>query len=183
LTASDLVDRTHGRWPWLAAAGAVPATLAAARSNDALLWAPLPVYFWHQTEEWVWPGGFLPWVNHEVLGSDRDEFPLTRRLGFAINVGGGWAVAVAAGARGMRSPALVAAVHAMLAANAVFHVAQSARVRRYTPGLVTAAGLLSPISVAGLTAIARRAGPRAVGLGAAIGLGASAAALGAIRRR
>jgi Protein of unknown function with HXXEE motif len=183
LRSSALVERTHGRWPWLAAASALPATAAAVTRRDALFWAPLPVYFWHQTEEWVWPGGFLPWVNREVLGSDQDEFPLTRRLGFAINVGGGWALAVAAGARGPRTPALAAAVHAMLAANAAFHVAQSARVRRYTPGLVTAVALLAPVSAAGLVAVVRRAGPGAAGLGAAVGLGSSAAALGAIRRR
>jgi Protein of unknown function with HXXEE motif len=184
LRVRDLVDRTHGRWPWLAAAGALPATVALTNvRDDALLWAPLPVYFWHQTEEWVWPGGFLPWVNREVLDSDKDEFPITRRLGFAINVGGGWALAAAGGARGLRTPALPAAVHAMLAANAVFHVAESVRARRYTPGLVTAVGLLGPVSAAGLATIARQAGVRAAALGAAIGLGASAAALGAIRRR
>jgi hypothetical protein len=94
------IDRTHGRWPWLAAAGAVPATLAVARSEEPLLWAPLPAYFWHQTEEWVWPGGFLPWVNREVLGSDDDEYPITRRLGCAINTGGGWGLAALAGLRG-----------------------------------------------------------------------------------
>jgi hypothetical protein len=167
----------------VAAAGAVPATLAVASRDDVLAWAPLPVYFWHQTEEWVWPGGFLPWVNREVLGSNEDEFPITRRLGCAINVGGGWALAAASGVRGPRSPALGAAVHAMLAANAVFHVAQSARERRYTPGLVTAVGLLAPVSAAGLSAIARRSGLRAVALGAAVGLGATAAQLRAIRRR
>jgi Protein of unknown function with HXXEE motif len=180
-----LVDSTHGRWPWLAAAGALPATLAVVARDDPLAWAPVPVYFWHQTEEWVWPGGFLPWVNREVLGSDDDEFPITRRLGFAINVGGGWALAAASGLRGLRSPALASAVHAMLAANAAFHVTQSARARRYTPGLVTAVVLLAPVSAAGLTAIARhpRGGVRSVALGAAVGLGATAAQLRAIRRR
>jgi hypothetical protein len=183
LRPSDLVEHTHGRWPWVAAAGALPATLAIARRDDVLQWAPLPVYFWHQTEEWVWPGGFLPWVNREVLGSDTDEFPITRRLGFAINVGGGWALAAASGVAGPRAPALGAAVHSMLAANAVFHVAQSARARRYTPGLVTAAALLAPVSAAGLASIARGAGARAGGLGAAAGLAASAAAVWAIGRR
>ena len=26
---------------------------------------PLAALLWHQTEEWVWPGGFLPWMNCE----------------------------------------------------------------------------------------------------------------------
>jgi hypothetical protein len=177
------IDRTHGRWPWLAAAGAVPATLAVARSEERLLWAPLPVYFWHQTEEWVWPGGFLPWVNREVLGCDDDEYPITRRLGCAINTGGGWGLAALAGLRGSRTPALGAAVHAMLVANAVFHVRESARARGYRPGLLTAVAVLAPIGTSGLAAITRRAGARAAALGAVVGLGASAAQLAAIRRR
>jgi uncharacterized protein with HXXEE motif len=183
LSSSSLVDRTHGRWPWLAAAGALPATIAAATRADPLAWAPLPVYFWHQTEEWVWPGGFLPWVNREVLGSREDEFPITRRLGFAINVGGGWALAAASGLRGQRSPGLAAAVYAMLAANAVFHVSQTVRARRYTPGLATAVGLLGPVSVAGLTAVGRRSGLRPAALGSAVALAATGAQLRAIRRR
>jgi Protein of unknown function with HXXEE motif len=179
----SLIDRTHGRWPWLAAAGAVPATLAVARADEPLLWAPLPAYFWHQTEEWVWPGGFLPWVNREVLGSREDEFPITRRLGCAINTGGGWALAVLAGVRGARSPGLGAAVYAMLAANSAFHVRESARARGYRPGLVTAVALLAPVGVSGLAAIARRAGAGRVVLGAGLGLGASALQIAALRRK
>ena len=179
----SLIDRTHGRWPWLAAAGAVPATLAVARADEPLLWAPLPAYFWHQTEEWVWPGGFLPWVNREVLGSDDDEFPITRRLGCAINTGGGWALATLAGLRGWRSPALRAGVSAMLVANAAFHVRESAQARGYRPGLVTAGALMAPLGGAGLRAVTRQAGARPALLGAFLGLGGSALQIAAIRRR
>jgi Protein of unknown function with HXXEE motif len=179
----SLIDRTHGRWPWLAAVGAVPATVAVARADEPLLWAPVPAYFWHQTEEWVWPGGFLPWVNREVLGSDEDEFPITRRLGCAINTGGGWALATLAGLRGRRSPALGAAVSAMLVANAAFHVRESGRARGYRPGLVTAATLMAPLGLGGLGAVVRRAGARPVLVGATLGLGGSALQIAAIRRR
>jgi Protein of unknown function with HXXEE motif len=175
--------QTHGRWPWLAAAGAVPATFAAGASDESLLWAPLPAYFWHQTEEWVWPGGFLPWCNREVLGSDEDEYPITRRLGCAINTGGGWALAALAGSRGWRSPRLAAAVYAMLAANAAFHVRESARVRGYRPGLVSAVLVLAPLGAGGLAITARRSSPAQAALGAALGLAGSALPLAAIRRR
>jgi hypothetical protein len=177
------IDRAHGRWPWLAAAGALPATVAVARAGEPLRWAPLPAYFWHQTEEWVWPGGFLPWVNREVLGSDDDEYPITRRLGCAINTGGGWALAALAGVRGADSPALGSAVSAMLVANAVFHVRESARARGYRPGLATAVLVMAPIGIGGLRAAARRAGLRPTIVGASLGLGGSAAPIAALRRR
>jgi hypothetical protein len=73
-------DRTHGSWPWLsaAAAPAVTAALLARRDDleplDLLCGAALPALLWHQTEEWVWPGGFMPFFNREVLGCDDDEF-------------------------------------------------------------------------------------------------------------
>lgn len=184
---SQLTDRTHGRWPWLAAAAAVPATavLVARREQLAgddgavrwLLWATLPAFFWHQTEEWVWPGGFLPWFNREVVGSDDDEFPITREGGLVINVGVGWGLAVASGALGMRAPALGATVLASDLANAGMHLGLAARRRSYNPGTLTSALVFVPLGVAGLAAIARhpRGGlkPTAAGLlgGALMGVG------------
>jgi hypothetical protein len=34
-----------------------------------LIWAQLPMYFTHEFEEYVLPGGFVKWFNHRVLGS------------------------------------------------------------------------------------------------------------------
>jgi hypothetical protein len=189
---SGAIDRTHGRWPWIAAAGALPATAATAAGRDRLredaawaFWAPLPALLWHQTEEWVWPGGFLPWFNREVLGSDDDEFPITRRSGLVINVGLGWALTAAAGARGLRNPALGATVLGMLIGNAAIHVRETVRARRYTPGTATAATLLAPIGFAGLAAIARhpRGGARPAAIGAAAGLGSGVAMFELMRLR
>lgn len=57
---------------------------------------PLAALLWHQTEEWVWLGSFLPWINRAVIGSDEDEFPIDRRIGFLINVVLGWGFSIAA---------------------------------------------------------------------------------------
>jgi hypothetical protein len=188
----DLVERTHGRWPWVAAASAVPGTAVVLACRERLardaawaVWTPLPILFWHQTEEWVWPGGFLPFMNRDALGSDADEFPITRRLGLVINTGLGWGLATLAGARGLRSPALGACVLGMQVGNAAMHVRLSARRRRYTPGLATSVALLGPMGVAGLVAIARhpRGGARPVAAGAAVGLLSGAATFAALRRR
>ena len=73
----------------MSAAGAPVTTAVLARRGldrtELVMWACLPALLWHQTEEWVWPGGFLPFFNREVLGGRSDEFPITRRLGFLIN--------------------------------------------------------------------------------------------------
>lgn len=40
-----------------------------------LIWAQPPVYFTHEFEEQVLPGGFVKWFNHRVLGSPATTGP------------------------------------------------------------------------------------------------------------
>jgi hypothetical protein len=181
----------------VAATAALPATaVLAARRDDLsrdggdarvawLLWATLPAFFWHQTEEWVWPGGFLPWFNREVAGSDEDEFPITRASGLVINVGFGWGLALASGTLGMRAPTLGATVLASDLANAALHLGLAARRRRWNPGTLTSALVFVPLGVAGLRAIARdpRGGPRPVARGLALGAVTGVGTLAGMRRR
>jgi hypothetical protein len=182
-------DRTHGRWPWMAATAAPLSTALLAdrrlAASERILLACLPALFWHETEEWVWPGGFLPFFNREVLGGRDDEFPITRRDGFAINVLFGWGLATAAGVAGMRSPELGAAQCGSHVANGVLHAVVSARGRRYTPGLATGLAVLLPLGVSGLVSIARHpgGGMRRAAAGGAIGLATGVVSFLALRRR
>jgi hypothetical protein len=52
-----------------------------------------PILVTHQTEEWVRPGGFLPFCNKRLLGSDEPTWPLSERDGFHVNVTVGWSSA------------------------------------------------------------------------------------------
>jgi hypothetical protein len=182
------IDRTHGRWPWAAAALAVPATALAWCERERLAgdgwvyWLPAPALLWHQTEEWFLPGGFLPWFNRDVLGSGEDEFPISRTLGLGINVGLGWGGAIAAGLAGPRAPGLAGWVHTMNLGNVVVHAAAAARERRWNPGLVTAASLFAPMSAAALVRLAAEARGRAA-VGMAAGAAMSVGAFAGLRRR
>lgn len=185
-------DRTHGRWPYLAAAAAPVATglLVARRDElgDDLRWAlwTLPAaLLWHQTEEWFWPGGFLPWFNREVAGSDADEFPITRGNAFVINCVVGWGLMGAAAHAGMRRPSLAATALAFNAANGAMHVTIAARERRWNPGAVTSAALFLPLGAAGLAAVARdpRGGVRPLATGLAVGLLSGVGMLSGMRAR
>jgi hypothetical protein len=150
---------THGRWLLVAAAAVVPVTAVAVR-RPAL--RPLAALLWHQTEEWVWPGGFLPWINRDVIGSDDDEFPLDRRLGLVINVGFGWGGSLAAAA-GPRAAAPAALLYVSHLGNAGLHLSWAIRHRRYDPGSITALLTLTPVAITGLCrlhgdpAVSRRA--------------------------
>jgi hypothetical protein len=189
---SALVDRTHGRWPWVAAAAAGPATALAVARRDWLaedlrwtLWLPLPVLLCHQTEEWVWPGGFMPWFNRAVIGSGEDEFPIDRRAGFVINSGVGWALSAAAIGAGVRRPATGATVLSLLVGNAAMHLGLAARTRRWNPGAITSAVALLPLGLAGLRALARdeRVPTRQVAIGALGGVAGSVGMMVAMRGR
>ena len=162
----------HGRWPLVAAASALPATALAVR-RPAL--RPLAALFLHQTEEWVWPGGFLPWINREILDCEDDEFPIDRRIGFLINVVFGWGTsAVAAACPAAAAPASL--LYTSHLGNAALHTGWAIRHRRYDPGTVTALLTLTPVAVAGLRQLYAdpRASRRAMLAGSAAGLGLSA---------
>jgi hypothetical protein len=170
---------THGRWPWASAALVGPAWAAVLARRDALqrddAWVAmlaLPILVAHQTEEWVRPGGFLPFCNERLLGSDRPTWPLTERDGFHVNVTLGWSTAIAAAALWRRSAMPAAVVLWMEAGNAALHTGMAVRERRYNPGLATGAALMGAHAVASARALRRsgRLGRREAFAAAAIGL-------------
>ena len=152
----------HGRWPKVAAVAAplTTATLFSARgrldADGRWRWAALPVLLWHQVEEWVWPGGFIEWLNREVLGSSEDLAPLTPARASVVNVRFGWGMSLATSALADRLPAVAIFTSASNAANAAMHLGWAGRHRRWDPGAVTSALLLLPWSIVGLR---RRLGP------------------------
>ena len=131
---------------------------------------PAAALLFHQTEEWVWPGGFLPWINRDVMGSDDDEFPIDRRLGFLINVGFGWGLTALAAAG--TSPGPATALNVSHIGNAVLHVGWGLKHRRYDPGLVSAVTALLPVGAIGIARALRNpeVSRGSIAAGAAAGL-------------
>lgn len=163
---------THGRWPLIGAGALGPVTALAVSAPRA---RPLAALLWHQTEEWVWPGGFLPWINREVLGSDSDEFPLDRRTGLVVNVGFGWGLSLLAVAA-PKAPAPAAALYVSHLGNAGLHVGWALKNRKRDPGLVTAVATLLPTGVLGLRELAQdeSVSRRQLAVGVAVGVVLSA---------
>lgn len=172
---------THGQWPIVAAVALVPAS-AAAVSRPAL--RPLAALLAHQAEEWVWPGGFLPWINLEVLGSEDDEFPIDRRTGFIVNVVYGWSFSLAT-ALGRRAAAPAALLYVSHLVNVQMHISWAAKHRRYDPGTITSIVTLAPVAISGLRALATdpEVSCRSVQVGAVAGLVTSAVLTPALRLR
>jgi hypothetical protein len=183
--------QTYGAWPWAAALAASPVTVVAFAHRDRLdgngsaaIWMSLPLLLWHQTEEWILPGGFLPWFNHEVWGSEQDEFPVTPKIGFRVNVTVGWGVSMAAALGARRVPWLACAVLSSHAGNALLHMREAAVSRRYNPGLASAL-LMGPLGAGGTIALLGRpdVDTRQALAGIAGGIAASAGLIGFLRHR
>lgn len=51
-----------------------------------LIWLQCPVYWAHEFEEYVLPGGFLDFFNRGPLKSTRGDYPLTKVGSFWINI-------------------------------------------------------------------------------------------------
>jgi hypothetical protein len=183
---------THGRWPLVSAALVGPAWAAALARRDALgrddAWEAmlaLPILVAHQTEEWVRPGGFLPFCNERLLGSDRPTWPLTERDGFHVNVTLGWSTAVAAAVLWRRSALPAAVVLWMEAGNTALHGGMAVRERRYNPGVVTGVALMGVHAAASARALRRsgRLGRRQAVAAFAIGIAIDAGLPVTMKRR
>lgn len=182
----------HGRWPLAAAALVAPswltvaAKLGALRREDAWVAAlGFPILVSHQSEEWVRPGGFLPFCNQRLLGSSEPTWPLSERDGFHVNVTLGWSSAVAAALAWERSAAPAAFVLWLEAGNAAMHAGMALRERRYNPGLASAVGLMGTHALAGALTLrrSRRLSRRGAAAAAAAGIGFSAGLPLAMRLR
>jgi Protein of unknown function with HXXEE motif len=183
---------THGRWPLASAALVGPAWAAVLARRDALgrddAWVAmlaLPILVAHQTEEWVRPGGFLPFCNERLLGSDEPTWPLTERDGFDVNVTLGWSTAIAAAALWRRSALPAAVVLWMEAGNTALHAGMAVRERRYNPGVVTGIALMGVHAAASARALRRsgRLGRRGAVAAFAIGLAIDAGLPVTMKRR
>ena len=113
-----------------------------------LVWATLPVYFLHQFEEYVLPGGFVKWFNHRIMESTRDDWPLTPRASLWINVP---IIFIAFPIGGILASEVNLKYGLWMAyfgvVNSLGHVLFGFAFKGYNPGLVVSAVLNIPIGI------------------------------------
>ncbi len=51
-----------------------------------LIWLQTPIYWLHQFEEYVYPGGFARFFNRQLLGAAKDDWPVTKMFSLWINI-------------------------------------------------------------------------------------------------
>ncbi len=123
-----------------------------------LIWACLPVYFVHQCEEYLWPGGFMEALSAKFAGtsgSDPAVPVLSPREAYWINVGIIWVLFPASAVAAMTfGPAWGLWVPCFTVLNGLSHVVAGIKDRRYNPGLAASLFLNIPVGIAAIIVLA-----------------------------
>jgi len=136
--------------PPLAAVGAV-AWIVLFRgeetSDRALFAALLVIYFLHQIEEHLWPGGFRQFTDAHMFHSGDDNWPVNIDGVALVNTAYVW-LPVALAAIFPQSLRWVGLGWIGLTLiNGVIHIVTTLRLRLYNPGLVTSIVLFLPFTI------------------------------------
>lgn len=128
------------------------------------VWACLPVYFLHQCEEYLWPGGFIENLSKRFAKSsgydpnnpDTFDAPiLYPREAYWINVSIIWVLFPASAYFAMTiSPALGLWVPCFTVLNGLSHIIAGIKDRRYNPGLFASLFLNIPVGIAAIIILA-----------------------------
>lgn len=87
-TMQWLYDNWMKATPFLAFYSFILLWLYVREQNYALflIWIQTPIYWLHEFEEYICPGGFLDFFNRNPLGSKSGDYPLTPKGSFWINI-------------------------------------------------------------------------------------------------
>jgi hypothetical protein len=98
-----------------------------------------PLYMLHETEEYLFPGGFVEFMNHDLYKQDPETGMVDERLVYWINMGYIWLPLPVCGLLATYDLRLAAWMPYFLIFQAVVHIGLSIAARRwYNPGLATA---------------------------------------------
>lgn len=113
-----------------------------------LIWIQLPVYFIHEFEEYILPGGFTKFFNTKMLGSPKGDWPLTDTVSFWIN---GSVIFFAFPLSGVLATVFGLSFGIWCAyfsfINAFGHVVMTIRFKKYNPGFLVSLLLNIPVAV------------------------------------
>jgi hypothetical protein len=135
--------------PYMSAAGVV--IWVALFHNDptserALFAALLVIYFLHQIEEHLWPGGFRQFTDAHVFHSGNDDWPVDVGGVALVNTAYVWLPIGLAALFPETLRWVGLAWVGLTLINGIIHIVTTIRLRIYNPGLVTGVVLLVPFT-------------------------------------
>lgn len=140
-----MIKKLAGNQNWAKAApvlGVVTAFLLLVFTSPSqpIFWAlvNIPLYFFHQTEEHLWPGGFKQYVNTVVNKLPEGEEKLTDIKVFWINILLVWVAFLLFGALSFWNIGFGLLLIIFSIINCLTHVGMALRKKEWNPGLVMA---------------------------------------------
>jgi len=116
-------------------------------TERSLFAALLVIYFIHQIEEHLWPGGFRQFADAHIFKSGNDDWPVDMGGVALVNIGFVWVPIGLAVLLPQPLRWLGLAWVGLTLVNGVIHVVTTIRLRIYNPGLVTSIVLLLPFTI------------------------------------
>ncbi len=150
----SIVSRFAANWqkflPALVAIG-IAAWIALFRndptSEQALFAGVLVIYFIHQIEEHLWPGGFRQFTDAHMFHSGDDNWPVNIDGVALVNTAYVWLPMALAAIFPQTLRWVGLAWIGLTLINGIIHVVTTIRLRLYNPGLVTSIVLFLPFTI------------------------------------
>jgi len=110
------------------------------KPTEALFWAYLniPLYFFHQTEEHFWPGGFKNYINHVINKLPEGQETLTDIKVFWVNILLVWLAFLVFGVLALVNLGFGLFIIVFSILNCLTHIFQGLKRKKWNPGLVMA---------------------------------------------
>ena len=118
-----------------------------ATSERALFVALLVIYFIHQIEEHLWPGGFRQFADAHMFHSGDDNWPVNIDGVALVNTAFVWLPIAFAAIFPQTLRWVGLAWIGLTLINGIIHVVTTIRLRLYNPGLVTSIVLFLPFTI------------------------------------
>lgn len=110
------------------------------KPTEALFWAyiNIPLYFFHQTEEHLWPGGFKNYINRVINHLPEGQETLTDIKVFWVNILLVWVAFLVFGILALVNLGFGLFIIVFSILNCLTHIFQGLKRKEWNPGLVMA---------------------------------------------
>jgi hypothetical protein len=110
------------------------------KPTEVLFWAyiNIPLYFFHQTEEHFWPGGFKNYINRVINNLPEGQETLTDIKVFWVNILLVWLAFLVFGVLSLVNLGFGLFIIVFSILNCLTHIFQGIRRKEWNPGLVMA---------------------------------------------
>lgn len=110
-----------------------------------VIWLLVVVGGAHTFEEYIWPGGFIRWINGSFFRNDDVDKPLSAKLAFFIDAAAGVTIIGLLAVVGTDYLWLTLGIASIFLVNGAWHLTTSITSGVYSPGAVSSALLNLPI--------------------------------------